>query len=101
MFSFNSILYLGVEGVALQLVLALELPGVHLLHRQLVLGSLEDLGLINLVKTASREVVGEVSGHCDNGCPLPICTKPCLFLLVGVVVNYKREPDVVYIVCCG
>ena len=47
MFSFNSILYLGVKGIALQLVLALELPGVHLLHRQLVLGSLEDISLIH------------------------------------------------------
>ena len=40
--------YLGVKRVALQLILALELPGVRLVHRQTVLGSLEDLGFIHL-----------------------------------------------------
>ena len=60
----TSVLYLGVKGIALQLVLALELPGVHLVHRQLVFSSFKDLGLINLI--TSGELGTQVPSHCNQ-----------------------------------
>ena len=43
--------YLSVERVLLQLILALELPGVSLVHVQSVLSSLEDLSLVHLLNS--------------------------------------------------
>ena len=43
--------YLGIERVALQLILALELPGVSLVHGQSVLSSFKDFGLVHLLNS--------------------------------------------------
>ena len=48
--------YLGVKGISLQFVLALELPSVRLGHPQGVFIPLKDLSLVNFLEPTSREV---------------------------------------------
>ena len=93
-------MYLGVKRVTLQPVVALELPGVSLVHGQSVLSSLKDLGLVNLIKSTPGEV--SLSAHCHKGHPLPVSifTKSRYLLLVGVVVEYQWKPKFLDIFIC-
>ena len=54
--SVNIKVYLGVKGVPLQLVVALELQRVGLSHRQVVLRPLKDLGLVHFQVVGPCEV---------------------------------------------
>ena len=45
------LIYLGVKGIAFQLILALERPGVSLVHSQFILIALEDFDFIHHVQT--------------------------------------------------
>ena len=63
-------LHLGVEGVELQLVGALECLGVHLLEGDPVELALEDVDLLHVVILASYEVPLPGQGQLCVFCPL-------------------------------
>ena len=90
--------YLCVERIVLQLILALELPGVSLVHGQSVFSSLKDLGFINL----SNSTPGKASFPADRhqGHPLPVHPQPRDLLLIRVVVEYQWKPKSLYFFIC-
>ena len=92
------LIYLGVKGIALQLILTLERPGVSLVHGQTILSSVKDLDFVHFLKSWP----GEVALSCDRHicCPLPVFPQPCDFFLVGVVVHYSRKPYGIDIIGC-
>ena len=80
-------IYLGVKGVTLQLIFALD---VSLVHGQSVVGSLKDLGFVNFVKSTPGEV--SIPTHRHKGHPFPVHSQSRNLLLVGVFIKYQRKP---------
>ena len=69
----------------MQLIFALELLRIGLVHRQLVLAPLEDLDLVNITQIASHEL--SLSCNCDSCFPIVPRCKSSALLLICVVVD--------------
>ena len=81
-------LHLSIKWIGCQLVDALELPSVALLHEKAVLRSRKDFDLMQLVESTPREV--SLPHNINEGGPLPWLAKPGHLLLVGVGVDHLR-----------
>ena len=72
--------YLCIKGIALQLILALERPGVSLVHGQVILSSLEDLDFVHFLKFWPGEVALSCDCHiCRQLLLSPSVTNLCIF----------------------
>ena len=91
--------YLGIKWVALQLILALELPCVSLVHCQPVFSSLEVFSLINFLNSA-RFWILLFSADCNSCCPFPVFPQLCDLFLVSVVIDYEWQPDCLDVLNC-
>ena len=83
--------YLGIKGISLKLIQALEIMSVALCHYQSILFSLEEVSLVQHLVAISSEV--PLLLDVDISAPLNAATKSGCFLLVSVEIDNQGKPE--------